>query len=315
MAVYTHISEEDLKQYLTLFDIGELVSFEGIADGVENTNYKLVTTQSMYVLTLFEKRTKAEDLPFCINFIEYLRSKGIPCPTIIKSRSGEKTVPFQGKPAIIATFLEGDWPQHIEEFHATNIGSTLARMHLAGEKFEMHQNNGISLPVWKKLIASCGDKADSIEPGLFLFLQKELEYLEKNQPHDIPSGAIHTDLFPDNVLFTGQKLTGVLDFSFSCTEAFVYDLMMTLNSWCFTSTGMQDTKKSAALLNAYQKERPLTTQELEALPYFGRAAALRIVSTRLYDMLYPVEGIIVKAKDPLEYVRILKFHQMRNRIA
>jgi len=199
MAVYTHISKENLTQYLTLFDIGELVSFDGIADGVENTNYKLVTTQGIYVLTLFEKRTKAEDLPFCIAFIEYLRDKGIPCPTIIKSKSGEKTVPFQGKPAIIATFLEGVCLQHIEEFHVATIGTILAQMHLAGEKFEMHKNNGISLPDWKKLIASCGDKTDSIEPGLFLFLQKELKYLEKNQPHNIPSGAVHTDLFPDNV--------------------------------------------------------------------------------------------------------------------
>lgn len=309
MAVYTHISKEDLTQYLTLFDIGQLVSFEGIVDGIENTNYKMITTKGMFVLTLFEKRTRTEDLPFYLAFMKYLRSKDIPCPSFIKSRSKEKIIPLCGKPAIISTFLEGDWPKHIEKFHIADVGTILARMHLVGEKFKMHLDNRMSLPDWKKLIASCGDKANSIEPGLFLFLQKELEYLEKNKPHDIPFGAVHTDLFPDNVLFTGQKLTGVLDFYFSCTDTFAYDLMMTLNAWCFTSTGMQDVEKSTLLLNAYQKERSLTTPELEALPYFGRAAALRIVSTRLYDMLYPVEGIIVRAKDPLEYVRILKFHQ------
>ncbi|MFH1158378.1 MAG: homoserine kinase [Pseudomonadota bacterium] len=309
MAVYTHISGEDLTQYLTLFDLGRLVSLAGIAEGVENTNYKLVTTQGTFVLTLFEKRTKAEDLPFCIAFMEHLRGADIHCPALVGSRRGEKTVPFQGKPAVLAAFLEGDCPRRIEKFHVAAVGATLARMHIAGEKFWMRRDNGMSLPAWKKLVASCGKKAGSVAPGLFPFLRKELEYLEKNLPKGLPAGAVHADLFPDNVFFTGRRLTGVIDFYFSCTETFAYDLMLTLNAWCFAPSGRPDAERMAALLGAYKKERPLSAAESEALPYFGRAAALRIVSTRLYDMLYPVEGAVVRAKDPLEYVRILKFHQ------
>ncbi|MCE9507406.1 MAG: homoserine kinase [Alphaproteobacteria bacterium] len=309
MAVYTHITAADLTPYLKLFDIGALSTFSGITDGVSNTNYLLNTTQGKFILTLFEGRVHAEDLPFYISFMEYLHDQGIPCPHVVPGTSGEAVIPLNGKPAIITTFLDGSWPRQTESFHAAAVGKTLARMHRAGEKFKLQRSNTMSLPAWRELIESCGNKTDSIEPGLASFLQQELDYQEQNRPQNLPAGAVHADLFPDNVFFTGQQLTGVIDFYFSCTDAFAYDLMLTLNAWCFDTAGKPDTQKSAALLEAYQKERPLSAAEKAALPLLGRAAALRIVATRLYDGLHPAPGAVVRAKDPLEYVRILKFYQ------
>jgi homoserine kinase type II len=309
MAVYTHISAADLTQHLKLFDIGALSSFEGITDGVSNTNYLLNTTQGKFILTLFEKRVSAADLPFYISFMEYLHDKGIPCPHVVADASGEAVVPLNGKPAIITTFLEGNWPRHAESFHAAAVGKTLAQMHLAGQEFKLKRDNTMSLPAWRELIGSCGDRANTLEPGLAPFLQQELKYQEQNRPQNLPIGAVHADLFPDNVFFTGQQLTGVIDFYFSCTDAFAYDLMLTLNAWCFDAAGKMNAQKSSALLEAYQKERPLSAAEKAALPLLGRAAALRIVATRLYDWLHPTPGAVVKVKDPLEYLRILKFYQ------
>lgn len=303
MAVFTHISEEQLAQYLLQFDIGRLVSFAGIAEGVENTNYKLITGRGPYILTLFEKRTRAEDLPFVIAFMKHLHGKGIPCPDVIAAADEKQIAPLNGKPAIITSFLDGVWPRQVESFHAAAIGAMLGRMHLAAGSFKMQRVNAMSLPAWKKLINSCAGKTD-----LLPFLQKELDYLEKHQPQGLPAGAVHADLFRDNVFFTGKKLTGVIDFYFSCTDAFVYDLMLTFNAWCFEPAGLNK-QRAALFMNAYQKERSLTDAEKKSLNFMGRAAALRIVATRLYDLLHPPAGAVVTPKDPLEHVQILKFHQ------
>jgi len=310
MAVYTHISEAELAQYLAAFDLGSLKSFAGIAEGVENTNYKLVTTKGDFILTLFEKRIRAEDLPFCLSFMEYLNEQGLPCPAVVAAKSGEKIVPLQGKPAAITSFLEGGWPRAITVAQAAAVGDVLAEMHLAGEKFPLRRNNSLALPQWKELIAQCGARADEVLPGLAHTLQHEIDFLEKNRPADLPSGAVHADLFPDNVFFRKDTLCGIIDFYFACTEVFVYDLMLALNAWCFETEGL-NVKKSAALLDAYEQKRPLTVPEQEALPFFGRAAALRIVATRLYDWLHRTAGAVVKPKDPMEYVQILNFYRMR----
>jgi homoserine kinase type II len=243
--------------------------------------------------------------------MEHLHDKGIPCPGVIPAKSGLKILDFQGKPALITTFLEGRWPRQIEDYQVSVVGKVLAHMHIAGEKFPQRRGNVMSLPAWKSLIEACGDKADTVHEGLSAMLQDELDYLEKNWPYDLPSGAVHADLFPDNVFFRQKRLTGIIDFYFSCTDFFAYDLMLTLNAWCFEEEGL-NIKKSTALINAYEKERPLTALEQESLPLFGRAAALRIVATRLYDWLHPVENAVVKPKDPLEYVQILSFYRTRS---
>ena len=303
MAVFTHISQEQLAQHLVLYEIGGLVSFDGINEGVENTNYKVLTQQNHFILTLFEKRTQPEDLPFFIALMKHLHGRGIHCPDVIAAKNGDTIVSFAGKPAIITSFLEGQGPRQIEDFHVSAVGQTLGKMHLAGQSFKMERHNAMSLPAWKHLIGRCVGKTD-LQP----LLQKELEYLRAHWPQDLPMGAVHADLFPDNVFFNGKDLTGVIDFYFACTDTFAYDLMLTLNAWCFELLGLNK-HRAKLLLDAYQKERPLSEAEKKSLGFFGRAAAVRIIATRLYDWLHPVEGAVITPKDPQEYVRILKFHQ------
>ncbi len=309
MAVYTVISKKDLVQHLTRYGIGALVSFEGITEGVENTNYRVTTDQGVFILTLFEKRTRAEDLPFFSGFMEYLRARGIPCARILSGKNGEKLITLNGKPSLVTNFLEGRWPREIEDFHIVAVSRALAQMHLAGEKFKMRRDNAMSLPAWRDLVAACGDKAELKSPGLFHFLQQELAYLEENWPQGLPSGAIHADLFPDNVFFKDGKMTGIIDFYFSCTDVLVYDLMLAINAWCFSPDGTPYQKRTSLFLSTYKKGRSLNTQERTTLTFFGRAAAFRIALTRLYDSLHPQPGAVVKAKDPLEYMRILDFYQ------
>ncbi|TAL34845.1 MAG: homoserine kinase [Alphaproteobacteria bacterium] len=309
MAVYTQIEEEEIKSVLSRFGIGTLISFNGITEGVENTNYSLETTTGRFILTIVEKRASAEELPFYTGFMGHLRAKGIPCPATLRQSGDGEIFMLRGKPALLTEFLEGAWPREITPQHCHAVGELLAAMHRAGRDFPVKRKNTMSLAAWQSLIHACAARADEVEKGLFGFLDAELDFLEKNWPKYLPRGAVHADLFPDNVFFKGDEISGVIDFYFSCTDTLAYDLMLTLNPWCFDWKGDLDAGKSRALLENYHRARPLTKNELKALPFFGRAAALRIVATRLYDWLNPVTGALVRAKDPMEHVKILRFHQ------
>lgn len=309
MAVYTQITAEDLKSLLAKFDAGNLESFEGIAEGVENSNYLIKTSTGKYVLTLIEKRAQPDELPFYTGFMAHLTAKGIPAARVVPDKTGARIHSVSGRPALLSEFLEGAWPREIYVHHCQAIGELLARMHRAGKSLPMKRQNTMALPAWEGLIHACANRADEVEPGLFAMLDAELDYLKKNRPKLLPAGAIHADLFPDNVFFRDEKVSGVIDFYFSCWDTFAYDLMLTFNPWCFDWKGDLDTGRAHAFLSSYNLGRPLTKNELKALPYFGRAAAVRIVATRLYDWLNPVEGALVRAKDPMEHVKILRFHQ------
>lgn len=310
MAVYTRITENDLKQCLSRFDLGALESFEGIADGVENTNYRLTTDKSRYILTLFEKRVNPEELPFYLSFMQHLQHAGIACPSAATDKDGNRVFNIGGKPAIITTFLDGAWPKDgITATHCAAVGVTLAQMHNAAATFRIKRHNTMALPAWRSLIHATAAEADTLEDGLFAALDAETDALEKNWPHRLPRGAVHADLFPDNVFFTGTDISGVIDFYFACTDLFAYDLMLTLNPWCFDKQGNLDTEKSAALLHAYHNLRPLSPAEIKALPLLGRAGALRIIATRLYDWFNPAKDAVVTPKDPREHIRILRYHQ------
>lgn len=309
MAVYTHISADDVKAALAAYDIGQLQSFEGIAEGVENSNYLVQTTAGKYILTLVERRASPEELPFYTGFMNYLRDRGIPCPRVHRTADGREIFTLAGKPALVTEFLEGGWPRDIYAHHCQMVGEMLGPMHRLGRGFTMKRNNALSLSAWTGLIHACGDRANEVEPGLFDMLDAELEYLKKSWPKYLPKGAVHADLFPDNVFFKDEKISGVIDFYFACWDTLAYDLMLTFNPWCFDWKGDLDLGRAHAFLTAYHKARPLTRNEQKSLPFFGRAAAMRIIATRLYDWLNPVEGALVRAKDPLEHVRILRFHQ------
>jgi homoserine kinase type II len=309
MAVYTHITDEKISALLQRLGVGSLVSSEGITEGVENTNYLLNTSTGRYILTVIEKRANPEELPFYIGYMEHLKKRGIPCPAVLHDGEGRNVFTLEGKPALVSEFLQGAWPREIYAHHCQAAGETLAAMHRAGRDFSMKRKNSVGLAAWEALIQACAEKADTVEPGLYKFLTQELSYLHDNWPKYLPRGMVHADFFPDNVFFTDEKLTGVIDFYFSCTETLAYDLMLAMNPWCFDWKGDLDTGRSHAFLANYHKGRPLAKNELKSLPFFGRAAAMRIIATRLYDWLHPVEGALVRAKDPMEHVKILRFHQ------
>ena len=308
MAVYTEVSDEDLAAFLTEFDIGEVISAKGIAEGVENSNYLLITTSGQFILTLYEKRVEAVDLPFFLGLMEHLAAKDFACPTPIAGRDGESLRYLAGRPAAIISFLQGLWPRRILPHHCAEVGRALAEMHLAARDFEMQRPNALSVSGWRPLLDACRPDGDQVSRGLIATLDAELDFLEANWPEDLPVGVIHADLFPDNVFFLGETLSGVIDFYFACTDFTAYDVAVCLNAWCFESDASFNVTKARRLLGTYVQRRPFTREELIALPLLARGAALRFLLTRLYDWLNCPPGALVRPKDPMEYLRKLHFH-------
>jgi homoserine kinase type II len=309
MAVYTHITDSDLSAFLSLYDIGELTSFSGIAEGVENSNFLVRTTTGTYILTLYEKRVDPADLPFFLGLMGHLSASGMSCPTPIIGRDGAALKELNGRPAAMVTFLEGVWPRRIEPGHCRSLGGAMAGMHLASMDFDIQRVNALSVESWRPLLASCNLPSLEIYHALHNELNVELGRLETDWPTDLPIGVVHADLFPDNVFFLHQNVSGIIDFYFACTDFLAYDLAICLNAWCFENDGAFNVTKARLLISAYQKVRPLSASELEALPVLARGSAMRFLLTRLYDWLNQPEGAMVKPKDPMEYLKKLRFHQ------
>ncbi|HTZ80571.1 MAG TPA: homoserine kinase [Stellaceae bacterium] len=315
MAVYTDVGDEELAAFIAAYDLGEVVSCKGIAEGVENSNYLLRTERGTFILTLYEKRVDPADLPFFIALMEHLASHGIACPTPVKARDGVALRRLCGRPAAIVTFLDGLWPRRILAAHCAGVGAALARLHRAGEGFAMRRPNNLSVAGWRPLYEACRLRAHEVKPGLAEELGQELDELERRWPGDLPVGTIHADLFPDNVFFRGTTVSGLIDFYFACTDFLAYDVAVCLNAWCFESDGDFNVTKARLLLSNYRAERPLTAPEIEALPLLARGSALRFLLTRLYDLLNHPVGALVRPKDPLEYLRRLRFHRGITRAA
>jgi homoserine kinase type II len=309
VAVYTDVGDDDLRAFLADYDIGEVVSCKGIAEGVENSNYLLRTSAGLYILTLYEKRVALADLPFFIRLMEHLATEGLACPTPVKARDGEALRRLCGRPAAIITFLDGLWPRRIQNFHCAGVGRALAELHRAGATFAMSRRNNLSLAGWRPLFDSCRARADEVRSGLAAELAGELEILEARWPNELPAGIIHADLFPDNVFFHGEAVSGIIDFYFACTDFLAYDVAVCLNAWCFESDGSFNVTKARLLLSNYRAVRPISGEELAALPLLARGSALRFLLTRLYDWLNHPPDAFVKPKDPLEYWAKLRFHQ------
>jgi homoserine kinase type II len=309
MAVYTDVSEEELAKFLAGYDLGAVMALKGIAEGVENTNYLLHTAAGYFILTLYEKRVAREDLPFFLGLMEHLASRGITCPQPVKARDGRALGELAGRPAAIVTFLEGVWVQRPHVPHCAAVGRALAALHLAGRDFKLHRKNALNLAGWKKLAENVGARADKVASGLAATISEELGYLSGAWPGDLPRGVIHADLFPDNVFFLGDKLSGLIDFYFACDDLLAYDLAICLNAWCFEADGSYNVTKGKALLSGYVAVRGLSTEELLALPLLARGAALRFLVTRLVDWLDVPAGALVRPKDPLEYLKKLRFHR------
>ena len=309
MAVYTDVAVEDLEPFLAGYEIGDLLSYKGIAEGVENSNFLVHTSRGYFILTLYEKRVAAKDLPFFLALMEHLHARGITCPQPVKNRKGEMLGSIAGRPAAMITFLEGMWIRRPSPVHCAAVGAALANLHLAGLEFEQSRTNALSVEGWRRLYEICCRKANELHRDLEQHLAAELVHLERSWPRKLPQGVIHADLFPDNVFFLGNKLSGLIDFYFACTDALAYDVAICLNAWCFETDHSYNVTKGRSLLHAYGQVRPLTKEERDALPLLARGAALRFLLTRLVDWFEVPPGALVRPKEPLEYYRKLRFHQ------
>lgn len=309
MAVYTEVDDAELIDFVSAYDIGALLSCKGIAEGVENSNFYLQTRAGSFILTLYEKRVSETDLPFFLNLMEHLSARGLNCPQPVKNRDGVALGRLSGRPAAIVSFLEGYSIHHPEPVHCAELGIALARLHLAGGDFTMRRPNRLSVTDWRPLFAPYAERADGLEKGLRALIESELSLLERNWPRDLPDGVIHADLFPDNVFFLGERISGLIDFYFACTDSLAYDLAICLNAWCFGPDQVYRRDCGTALLTAYRQLRPLSKDEILAFPILARGAAMRFLLTRFVDSINVPPGALVRPKDPMEYLSKLRFHR------
>jgi homoserine kinase type II len=310
VAVYTDVAAEDLDAFLAGYDLGELLAYKGIAEGVENSNFLLHTGRGYFILTLYEKRVAPEDLPFFLGLMEHLAARGLNCPQPVKNREGRVLGQLAGRPAAIVTFLDGMWIRRPSPAHCGALGEALAQLHLAGADFPLRRENALSVSGWRPLYEAAREKqVDRVQRGLTDALAAELAELERTWPRDLPQSVIHADLFPDNVFFLHDRLSGLIDFYFACTDTLAYDLAICLNAWCFETDHSYNVTKGRALLQGYAGKRPLSRAEQRELPLLCRGAALRFLLTRLVDWLQVPAGALVRPKDPMEYFRKLRFHQ------
>ena len=307
MAVYTEVSAEALAVFLEGYDIGLAHSLKGIAEGVENSNYLLTTERGTFLLTLYEKRVDEGDLPFFLGLMEHLAKRGVNCPQPVRARNGEAIGRLAGRAAAVVTFLDGLSVRRPNAAHCGEVGEALARMHQAGADFALRRANALTMPAWAGLFAAARARADEVAPGLAQETEAQLAFLQKAWPSGLPSGVIHADLFPDNVFFFADRLSGVIDFYFACNDFLAYDLAIGLNAWAFEENGEFNNARGRAMFEGYSAVRPLEPAEVEALPVLARGAALRFMLTRLVDWLNVPPGALVKPHDPREYLHKLRF--------
>ena len=308
MAVYTEVTDEALAAFLADYDIGSIVAFRGIAEGVENSNYSLRTTSGDYILTLYEKRVDPVELPWFLGLMEHLATRGIVCPLPVQGRDGIALRHLCGRHAAITTFLPGVWPRRVRVEHCGPVGSALAAVHVAGHDYAATRPNALGPEGWRPLLERSRARADEVQAGLAQELDAALSGILARWPTGLPTGHIHADLFPDNVFFLDGRLSGLIDFYFAATDILAYDVAVCLNAWCFEPDFSLNVTKARALLRAYDNTRALSSAERAALPVLCQGAAIRFLLTRLYDWLNTPSGALVTPKNPMEYLRRLRFH-------
>jgi len=308
MAVFTHVTPEELGQFLSNYDVGAARSFKGIAEGVENSNYLLKTDGGTFILTLYEKRVRECDLPFFLGFMDFIAERGVKSARPIRNKDGATLGTLCGRPAALIEFLDGVSANPPSLAQTRNAGKALAGLHLAGAEFPATRTNDLGPEAWPQLLGAAAPRADEVQEGLGKLIETHLADTLKDWPGDLPGGVIHADLFPDNVLFIGDQVSGLIDFYFACTDSFAYDLAVMINAWCFTKDGTFEGEKSAALIDGYQSVRKLTPPESASLPKLAQGAALRFILTRLNDWLNHDAAALVTPKDPLTLLPHLRFH-------
>ena len=313
MAVYTHITTQETENFLTTYDIGKLITLKPITEGVENSNYHLQTTEGQYILTIYEKRTNRQDLPFFLDLMKHL-STYINCPTPITNREGNSFSNIQGKEAAIINFLSGASVSYPDCDHCYLLGTEIAKLHLAGKNFRQTRSDSIALPQWQELWKQIEDKVPSTHKNNGIKILHNLtEFWSQKIPKNIPTGIIHGDIFPDNVFFQNNRVSGIIDFYFACNQLYIYDIAIAINAWCFEEDGRFNNDKCTHLLQAYHTIRPLKNEEKDIFPIISLSAAFRFYLTRSYDIYYPVAGNVI-LKDPQEYWQKIKFHQKMSKL-
>jgi homoserine kinase type II len=310
MAVYTQVSAEALSAFLARFDVGALVSAKGIAEGVENSNYLVDTTQSRFILTLYEKRVASEDLPYFMALLDHLAAKGQPVPPAVPDREGRIIHALEGRPACLIQFLSGVSVTHPTPAQARAAGAALGRMHAGLADFALHRPNSMGSQTWEAQLARCGRDLDTIEPGLYDRIEEALARVLSQWPSDLPRSAIHADLFPDNVLMLGDDVTGLIDFYFASTDIRAYDLAVAHGAWAFDGSGNDYFPPiGRALVDGYAQTFALSDAERAALPVLAEGAALRFLLSRAWDWLNTPADAMVTRKDPLAYLRRYDFYR------
>ena len=309
MAVYTDIDDTTLATLLEEYDLGPALAFKGIAEGVENSNFLLETPKGRYILTVFEKRAKKEDLPFFMGMMGHLAAKGFPAPLPVPAKDGNPLRTVQGKPSVICTFLHGMSPRRPTLEQCRELGQALGRFHVALADFRMRRPNDLSVGAWPGLWAGRSAAADALSPGLASQIDGDMEFLKASWPKSLPGGAIHADLFPDNTFFLDGKLSGVIDFYFACSDFLAYDIAVCLNAWCFERRGEFNLTKGRALISGYETVRRMEPRERAAIPVLARGAAMRFFLTRLVDLASTPKDALVKPHNPLDYAERLGFHR------
>jgi homoserine kinase type II len=309
VAVYTHLTADDLAGLIAEYDVGELVSAKGIAEGVSNSNWLIETTAGRYILTMYEHRVEASDLPFFLGLLDHLSARGSPVPRTIHDRAGAAYSTIRGKAVALIEFLPGVSIDSPRPPQARAVGEALAGIHLAAADFPASRENTMGLAAWRKLLGDCGKRLAEIDAGLPDLVARELDFLEANWPRDLPRSVIHADLFPDNVLMLGNRVSGLIDFYFACTDMMAYDLAVTHAAWCFAADGSFRPAIAEALVEGYHARRPLPADAWAALPILARGAAMRFLASRAYDWLHTPADALVTRKDPMVFARRLSFYE------
>lgn len=311
MAVYTRMTDDELDDFVARYDIGGVESCTGIAQGIENSNYMLRTGHGNFILTLYERRVRRDDLPFYLGLMAHLAANGFPCPIPVADRDGQTLGTLAGRPAAIVSFLDGRGADcdALSPIRCGAIGAVCARLHGDADGFDLARPNDLTLADWHALFDPLANRADTLEPGFGAWIADELSFLDAHWPENLPAGIVHADLFPDNVFFKGDTLTGVIDFYFACNDFLAWDLAVCLNAWCFDATGKFIPGNARALLTGYDTQRRLTAAERTALPVLARGAALRFLLTRLHDWFHTPEDALAHRKDPLAFIPLIEFHR------
>ena len=310
MAVYTQISIDELNLFLSKYNIDKINEFSGIKGGTSNSNYLLTADNKKFILTIFEERTNQDNLPFYFDLMNHLNAHDIKCPEVIKDKQGNFSNSIKQKHAVITSFLTGSSLEKIKPIHCSNLGLTIAKMHNASEKLNIKRENELGFDKLGIIIEKLKTYKKHIDDEKLKFIEDEFLFLSREISKDLPSGIIHADLFPDNIFFEENNLTGIIDFYFSCNDFYAYEIAICLNAWCFEDSNNEfNPTKAKYLLESYNQERKFSNEEVEALPLLARASALRYLLTRLLDFYSHEDSDLILKKDPNEYISKLKFHQ------